>query len=156
MIFLNRKPSRSLMRLDTPKKFKNGKPGLRAFLCRKMENGGKSVNGSSSLVLSSSGYHRPPSEPSTYASVTILQDSNGKPKSFIYNKERKGSVGNLGGALPPNTARATSCTSIAESNNTNTISNSSLQDLDEAEFTSEELAGYMAELNLQIESPQNV
>lgn len=57
-----------------------------------------------------------------------------------------------------NTCRAASYTSMdsAKSNNTNTISNSSLQDMEEGEYTSEELAGYMAELNLNLESPKTM
>lgn len=103
--------------------------------------------------------HRPPSDPSipsTYA-VAIL-DSKGNSKTVPGGilrrpRSRTGSSGNAINivGIHKNTCRATSYTSV-ESNNT--ISNSSLQDMDESEYTGEELANQMAELNHNLESPK--
>ncbi|OXA46507.1 Neuropeptide capa receptor [Folsomia candida] len=167
---LNHSSKMSPLHLRLDSKSTKPKPSLRTFLRRKK---GKSRDNCTSLTLSGSDYTSPsrnvtpfrlpsdPSIPSSYA-VTILDASmkGGHHKSVLHHpRERTGSSGNvMGASIPKNTCRATSYTSMdsAKSNNTNTISNSSLQDMDEVEYTSEELAGYMAELNLNIESPKNV
>ena len=67
-----------------------------------------------------------------------MRDSAGVPCSILVDSRNK-------------TCRAISQTSV-DSNNT--ISNSSLQDLDESEYTGEELAGVLAELKESLESPK--
>jgi hypothetical protein len=79
-------------------------------------------------------------------------------------RARTGSSGNCLGITGPsssvlvvihnNTSRAMSHTSV-DSTNTSTISNSSLQDLDETEYTGQELAGFMTELNNGGRKPNN-
>jgi len=141
--------------------------GLRAFLFRRKEKDKSSssspaTGNKSGILLGSLGVKkgpvtrpfRPPSDPglnSTYA-VTVL-DSKGKSKTVPTSgsgggipRNRTGSSGNCLVGIHKATSRATSHTSV-DSNNTNTISNSSLQDMDETEYTGQELAGFMAELN---------
>ncbi len=162
-------PLQIRLKMDTPKKSKQ-KPSLRTFLRLKKDK--QPSNNCSSLVLSSSGFSNPgpgrhhlatspyrlpsdPSIPSSYAAVTVL-DRKGHNKTLL---QKRGSSGNvMGVSIPQNTCRAASNTSMdsGKSINTNTISNSSLQDMDEGEYTSEELAGQMAEINLNLESPKNI
>ncbi|CAL8106675.1 unnamed protein product [Orchesella dallaii] len=100
---------------------------------------------------------RPPSDPalqSTFA-VTLL-DGKGNSKTAVL-RPRTGSSGNAAVILATynkTAARATSYSSVDSGKSNNTISNSSLQDMDESEYTGEELAGYMAELNHSLDSPK--
>jgi hypothetical protein len=142
---------------------------LRAFLFRRKDIKPKVLENKKDVLLGSNRNRpcRPPSDPglnSTYA-ITIL-DSKGKSKTvggMMTPRARTGSSGNCIGMTGPssvlvgihkNTSRATSHTSV-DSTNTNTISNSSLQDLDETEYTGQELAGFMAELNNGGRKPNN-
>lgn len=88
--------------------------------------------------------------------MTLL-DGKGNSKTAVL-RPRTGSGGNANAAVILATykasGRATSYSSVDSGKSNNTISNSSLQDMDESEYTGEELAGYMAELNHSLDSPK--